>query len=440
MVPKTVLIELKLATLPKSELAVCQNTTLNSDLHVTGKVMHQFLFEGLKVIDCATVIAAPAAAMMLGDFGADVIKIEQPGSGDMLRMLSDLPSTPDADSNWFWELDGRNKRSLTLNLKSREGMAVLRRLVAESDVFITNHPYPVRESLGLTYDELKQVNPKIIYASLTAYGEQGPERDRKGFDQLAYWARSGLMDLMREPGTRPTQGLPGMGDHPTGVAIYAGIVTALLHRQRTGEGALVHTSLLANGLWSAAGIAQGAMAGGDMPSYRETNRVYSAMFQPYQTEDGRWLQFNMIRNEELLSLTLTAMQALHLLTDERFNSLDLMWTNREAFCAEFQSIIKNKTADAWLAIFKKFDLPVNRVALVEDTVNDPQIHINEMVVAPLDQDIGTPWIINHPLKISSVPQVGPKRAPELGEHAEQILTELGYAADEIALMKQNQII
>ncbi len=280
--------------------------------------MSDYLFSGLKVIDCATVIAAPAAAMILADFGADVIKIEQPGEGDMLRMLASIPSTPYADSNWFWQMDGRNKRSITLDLKLSSGLEVLHKLVADCDVFITNQPYSVRDSIGLSYESLKPFNEKMIYASLTAYGEAGDERERKGFDQLAYWARSGLMDLMREPGTRPTQGLPGMGDHPTGVALYAGIVTALLNRERTGEGGMVHTSLLANGLWSAAGIAQGVLAGGDMPLYRELRLIDHPMMRPYCTKDDRWLQFNMVRNEALLDLLLTAMEAVHLLADKRF--------------------------------------------------------------------------------------------------------------------------
>ena len=191
---------------------------------------------------------------MLADFGADVIKIEQPGEGDMLRMLGDIPTTPYAESDWFWQLDGRNKRGLSLDLKHPAGLEILRKLIAGCDVFITNQPHSVRESLGITYEKLKVINPSMIYGSLTAYGEKGPERYRKGFDQLAYWARSGLMELMREPGTKPTQGLPGMGDHPTAVALYAGIVTALLKRERCGEGGMVETSLLANGLWSAAGL------------------------------------------------------------------------------------------------------------------------------------------------------------------------------------------
>ena len=167
------------------------------------------IFSGLKVIDCATVIAAPTAAMMLGDFGADVIKIEQPGDGDMLRMLSHVATTPEAGNDWFWQLDGRNKRGLCLDLKHPNGMAVLHRLVAECDVFITNHPANVRDSLGLNYADLAPLNKSMIYASLTAYGEAGPERERKGFDQLAYWARSGLMDLMRAPTHHPLKDFRG---------------------------------------------------------------------------------------------------------------------------------------------------------------------------------------------------------------------------------------
>jgi formyl-CoA transferase len=389
------------------------------------------IFSDLKVIDCASVIAAPTAAMMLGDFGADVIKIEQPGDGDMLRMLSHVPTTPEAGNDWFWQLDGRNKRGLCLDLKHPKGMAILHRLVAQCDVFITNHPASVRNSLGLNYEDLAPLNETMIYASLTAYGEQGPERERKGFDQLAYWARSGLMDLMRAPDTTPTQGLPGMGDHPTGVALYAAIVTALLHRERTGEGGRVHTSLLANGLWSAAGVAQGVLAGGDMTAYRDDNRTYSAMLRPYQASDGRWLQFNMIRNEELLSLLLAAMEAIELMADPRFGDMEALWTHRQAFGDELQSRIGNKTSDEWLEIFAAFDLPVNRIALVEDLLNDPQVSANAMAETPSDPSIEVPVLINHPINVDHLNKVGPVRAPSLGEHSKQILSELGVAEAEV---------
>jgi formyl-CoA transferase len=399
-----------------------------------------YLFSGLKVIDCATVIAAPAAAMMLADYGADVIKIEQPGEGDMLRMLGDIPTTPYADSDWFWQLDGRNKRGVALDLKQPAGMEILRKLVAGCDVFITNQPCSVRESLGITYEDLKPLNPGMIYASLTAYGEKGPERQRKGFDQLAYWARSGLMELMREPGTMPTQGLPGMGDHPTGVALYAGIVTALLNRERSGEGSMVETSLLANGLWSAAGIAQGVMADGDMPLYRSLNESPPAMMRPYQTLDGRWLQFNMIRNEDLQSLLFVALGAPEILADPRFSSQELMFENRELLGRELQKIIEQNVAKHWLKTFDSYELPVNLVALVEESKNDPQVLQNQMVVAPEDDRIKTPLIIEHPIQISNVPKVGPTCAPALGEHTGEVLADLGYSVAEVTRLRESGVI
>lgn len=402
--------------------------------------MSDYLFSGLKVIDCATVIAAPAAAMMLADYGADVIKIEQPGEGDMLRMLGDIPTTPYADSDWFWQLDGRNKRGVALDLKQPAGMEILRKLVADCDVFITNQPYSVRESLGITYEDLKPLNPGMIYASLTAYGEKGPERQRKGFDQLAYWARSGLMELMREPGTMPTQGLPGMGDHPTGVALYAGIVTALLNRERSGEGSMVETSLLANGLWSAAGIAQGVMADGDMPLYRSLNESPPAMMRPYETLDGRWLQFNMIRNEDLQSLLFVALDAPEILADPRFSSQELMFENRELLGRELQKIIEQNAAKHWLKIFDSYELPVNLVALVEESKNDPQVLQNQMVVAPEDDRIKTPLIIEHPIQISNVPKVGPTCAPALGEHTGEVLADLGYSVAEVTRLRESGVI
>ena len=402
--------------------------------------MSDYLFSGLKVIDCATVIAAPAAAMMLADYGADVIKIEQPGEGDMLRMLGDIPTTPYADSDWFWQLDGRNKRGVALDLKQPAGMEILRKLVAGCDVFITNQPYSVRESLGITYEGLKPLNPGMIYASLTAYGEKGPERQRKGFDQLAYWARSGLMELMREPGTMPTQGLPGMGDHPTGVALYAGIVTALLNRERSGEGSMVETSLLANGLWSAAGIVQGVMADGDMPLYRSLNESPLAMMRPYETLDGRWLQFNMIRNEDLQSLLFVALDAPELLADPRLSSQELMFENRELLGRELQKIIEQNAAKHWLKIFDSYELPVNLVALVEESKNDPQVLQNQMVVAPEDDRIKTPLIVEHPIQISNVPKVGPTCAPALGEHTGEVLADLGYTVEEVTRLRESGII
>jgi len=402
--------------------------------------MNNYLFSGLKVIDAATVIAAPAAAMMLADFGADVIKIEQPGAGDMLRSIRDIQETPEGAEDYLWQMDCRNKRGIVLDLKSSEGMKVLHQLVADCDVFITNHPHPVREVMGLTYEDLKPFKPDMIYASLTAYGEEGPERNRKAFDQVAYWARSGLADLMRADGAAPVQGLSGMGDHPTGVALYAGIVTALLHRERTGEGGMVHTSLLANGLWSCAAIAQGVLAGGNASHFREVRKSMPAMLRMYECLDGRWLQLNMVRNTELLSLLLVAMDATDLLTQERFATPMLMWENRIELGEVFQEIIATRDSDEWLRVFESFNVPINRIALVEEKLTDPQTRVNRIVVKTTDPEMGIPLLVNHPVKISNQPQVEPKRPPRNGEHSEEILRELGYDDKTIREMGEKGVI
>ena len=199
--------------------------------------MDKGIFEGLKVLDCASFIAAPAAATVLSDFGAEVIKIEPPGTGDPYRLLPKLPGYPVSQHNFAWLLEGRNKRSLALDLAKPEGREVLYRLAAEADVFITNFPPGVRKRLGITYEDIKPLNARLIYASFTGYGETGAEADKPGFDSNAYWARSGLMDLVRaDENTTPARSIPGMGDHPCAMALYGAIVTALYKRERSGEG------------------------------------------------------------------------------------------------------------------------------------------------------------------------------------------------------------
>ena len=213
--------------------------------------MDNGIFQGLKVLDCASFIAAPAAATVLGDFGADVIKIEPPGSGDPYRNLPNLPGYPVSPHNYAWMLESRNKKSIALDLSKPEGRNVLRRLVEQTDVFITNFPPAVRQRLGITYEELAPLNPRLVYASFTGYGEKGEEANKPGFDSNAWWARSGLMDLVRATDeTTPARSVAGMGDHPCAMALFGAIVTALYKRERTGEGSHVRSNLRANGVWA----------------------------------------------------------------------------------------------------------------------------------------------------------------------------------------------
>src|SRR6266853_627048 len=231
---------------------------------------------GLRVLDISSFIAAPAAAVVLGDWGADVIKIEGPDGDANRRIMHDSSNYPKGPVNYPWQMDSRNKRSLVLDLKQPPARAALDRLIATSDVLVCNFPPPVRDKLKLTYDDAKRVNPRLIYASLTGYGETGPDRDRPGFDVTAYFARSGLLDAQRYEGGPPGVPVPAQGDRATAMTLVSAILMALIHRMKTGEGSWVGTSLLGNGLWSCGVIAQAALVGAYLPHRPPPDRPRSA--------------------------------------------------------------------------------------------------------------------------------------------------------------------
>ena len=397
-----------------------------------------FLFSGLKVLDMGSWIAGPVASTILADYGAQVIKVEAPEIGDGYRAFAGMASTPTHLENYAWEMDNRNKRSITLNLKSEEGRKILLKLVKECDIYVTNLPHPMRRAWQLSFEDLAPLNPQMIYASLTAYGESGPERDREGFDLVAYWSRSGLMDLVRSPGAPPAPALPGMGDHPTSVSLYASILTALFKRQQTGEGSHVHTSLLANGIWSASCIAQGAFAEADFSDYYASQpRLFARRM--YEAADGRWLQFSMVRTDEEVDLMFAAMERPDLLLDERFATSDARLKYGAQLAGEIVLIIKNKTSEQWMAEFHAIGVPSARVGQVADLPTDPQVLANNMAFAPPD-GVDMPLVIKHPLNIDGLKTKNMVKAPEMGEHTAQVLEEMGYSAQEITALQDQGIV
>src|SRR3954467_4890964 len=245
------------------------------------------IFAGLNVLDAASFIAGPAAATALADFGADVIKVEPP-AGDLQRLLSSVPPSPRAHANYSWHLANHNKRGMCIDLKSHGGTTILRRLVEWADVVITNAPHGAREELHLGYEEVGAWNPRVIYADITGFGDAGPDAGLPGFDLTAYWSRSGLLASTRDAGAPPTLPVAGSGDYATAVGLYSAIVTGLYHRERTGKGTSVGTSLLAAGVWSAATLVAGALAGGEFYGLHDRTAPSNPLWDPYQSSDGRW--------------------------------------------------------------------------------------------------------------------------------------------------------
>lgn len=390
------------------------------------------LFENLKVLDVGTWIAGPVSATILADFGADVIKVEMPGLGDPLRNLAYAPGTPDADVNYTWLMDARNKRSITLDLKSHAGRKILIKLVKECDVYVTNQPMRVRRSLKLTYEDLAPKNERMIFASLTAYGETGPEAERKGFDAVAYWSRSGLADEVRAPGALPGATVPGMGDHPTAVALFACIMMGLYKRLLTGKGSMVSTSLLANGFWANGCFGQAALVGGDFSARRQRTSYHPPWTRAhYETKDGRLMQLTMLRTPAEQESFLNIIGLEHLLEDEKYQTHWGRMEHSRTLRVEVQEVFATRSSEAWMQVLGEGGFNVSRLATVDDMLHDEQA-IATHVLEPPVEDVGAPYVINPPLFMKEAGRVGPKRAPSIGEHTEEILSELGYDESSIA--------
>jgi crotonobetainyl-CoA:carnitine CoA-transferase CaiB-like acyl-CoA transferase len=389
--------------------------------------MAEPLFAGLKVIDCASYVAAPAAATVLADFGADVIKIEPPG-GDPWRSQYKRPGMPQTEHNHPWLMDSRNKRGLALDLKSEPGRAVLERLVSQADVFITNIPLLGRERLRVRYADFAEKYPRLIYASLTAYGEEGDEAGKTGFDATAYWARTGLMDEVR-PDHRaiPARSVPGMGDKPTAMALYGAIVTALYQREKTGRGSEVRASLLGSGMWANAYFIQAQLCGITFPPRPPREESLMSLANIYRTLDDRWFMLVVINERQWPALAY-AIAMPWLTTDPRFVDAEARRINAPVLTRIFDDVFARKTLAEWRAILDDNGLTFGVVGTVAEIVNDPQARAAG-ILRPLS-DTGF-LTVDSPFTLSGAGKVPVTTAPGYGEHSRAILRTAGYSEREI---------
>jgi len=386
------------------------------------------IFSGLKVVDLASFIAGPGAAVILSDFGADVIKVEPP-TGDLWRIGYKIPPQPRAQDNYPWHLNNRNKRGLALDLKSPLAAEVLQRLVNWADVLIVNTPHPARKRLKLSYEDVVQWNPRLIYADVTGYGEKGPDADLPGFDITAYWARSGLLSLTRDAGAPPTLPVSGSGDHATAATLYAAIVTGLYRRERTGKGSYVTTSLLASGVWACGVSVQAALCEATFFPLHDRLDPPNATFNVYRAADDQW--FLIVLTPDKWQALTSVIERPDLLTDERFADPAKQAANSAQLTALLDKVFGSQPMDHWRESFDKAHLTYGIVRAPGEVVKDRQLTENEIVVPLQDAGGKLTTTVSSPIRIHGVTKVAARRAPEIGEHGAQVLAQLGFSAAEI---------
>lgn len=399
-----------------------------------GRAPDPLPLAGIRILDVASFIAAPVAATVLGDYGADVIKVEPLGEGDPNRTIAVVASGyPKSPVNYPWHLDSRGKRSLAIDLKNALARAAFDRLIAKADVLITNYPLASRQRLRLSYEDVVKVNPRLIYASFTGYGETGPDADQVGFDTTAYFARSGIMDGARYDDAVPCVTMPAQGDRAAGMALAAAIMIALWNREKTGRGTKVSSSLLANGIWANGNAIQAAIVGAPLPKRPPPDRPRSALANVYRTKDDRWFQLTLVREDRDWPGVCRAIEREDLLADSRFGDMPKRRTNGAPLAAILRDAFASRDFAEWRTRLKAQGLPFAPISRAEDLVEDEQAVAAGAIVPTGHGEM--PRTLAAPFRLADVALPPPGPGPSLGAHSEDVLREAGLTPEEIAELK-----
>ena len=387
---------------------------------------------GVKVIELSTFIAVPACARFFADQGADVVKIEAAG-GDAVRWNGTSEGRPDDPyENTTFDLENANKRGVVLNLKTPEGREILFRLLSEADAFLTNWRPQALERMGLTYEALHERFPRLVYGTLTGYGDKGPDKDLPGYDFTAYWARGGFMDSLRQADEWPINLIPGMGDHQAGMFLAAGVMAALLKAQRTGVGERVCANLLHSSIWVQSIMVQAAQYTELGQRYPISRRTADNPFNcAYKTADGRFMQISMPPFDVFYPKFMPLIGRADLVGDPRY-TMDSITKNK--LHAEFIDILteafEKKTAAEWDAILTENDIPHAVAQSWEEVLADPQARANDVFYEMKYPNGVTRSLVRQPVFVGGeLPDY--RRAPLLGEHSEEVLRSLGYTDAEL---------
>ncbi len=390
--------------------------------------------EGIRVVDCSRVLAGPFCAMLLSDLGADVIKVEDTGSGDESRTW---PPHKDGESAAFLVIN-RNKRDIALDLKQPEGVEALKRLVAGADVLIENFRTGTMESFGLGYDTLAALNPGLVYCSISAFGRTGPRKDGAGYEALMQ-AFSGIMSITGEPGGPPVRCGISFLDLTTGIFSAFGIVSALHHRTRTGLGQRVDASLLETAVGLLNYHAEGFLLTGVVPQALGSSHPSVVPYRNFRCQDGQWV-FVAAANDRLWQRLAPALGLAALTEDPRFKSNPERVKHRKDLEAALEAAIGRHDREALLAMLEKAGVPATPVNTVDQVMKDAQTAARSMIERAHHPRLGDIPVIGTPVKFSRMRAGVRSAAPLHGQHTDEVLAEHGYDRAAITALREKKVV
>ena len=385
--------------------------------------------DGIKIIDLTAAMAGPYCTQLLADFGADVLKIEPPGRGDMLRDFG--PPYLKGESPYYL-LNNRNKRSMTLNIRTEKGIEIFRKLVTGADVVVENYRPNVKKKLKIGYETLKQINPRLIYCSISGFGQSGPYADRAGFDPIAQ-GMSGLSSITGWKHTGPVRVGVAIGDSLGGIFGMYGILLALLEREKSGQGQKVETSIL-EGLIAILGFqAAKYFATDERPEPQGNDHAMMSPYGTFKTKDGH---MNIAAGNQAMWERLAKVLALErLISDKRFLTVADRVTNRPELTQFLEEKLTEKTTKEWEEILDQAGVANGPILCIDEVFQDPQVLHQRMLLEMDHPTIGRIKTIGFPTKLSRTPGQAKLHPPLMGEHTETVLKELGYGPEEIETLR-----
>jgi len=400
------------------------------------------LLSGVRVVELGMWVAGPAVGGMLADWGADVIKIEEPGGDPMRRFFGVLSGSKEERCPPF-DLYNRGKKSIMLDINQPDGRDLVERLLVNADVFVTNMRPQFLERVRLDHASLQKKYPRLVYAGLTAYGQTGPDRDAPGYDHSGFQGRTGVAERSTPTGSMPTQLPGGMGDNVTAITTVAGILGALFSRTQTGQGQFVGTSLLRTGIYSIGMDVSTRLTLGRIAETPNRTTPRNPLFNTYMAADSKWFWLVGTESERHWPKTLKAFELSALLDDARFATPRDRRRNASILVAEFEAVTATKSRSEWAEVFSAHDIWWAPINSLDDLMIDPQaiaagafVHVPGQTEAPSGKfnSIATPVDFSHTPVVLEAPP------PIAGEHTDELLTELGLDTQTIATLRERGVL